>query len=162
MKPREDNPITISPALLAEIREAADEERRPAGDLLREAVERYLENRCWQRLFVYGEERARTWPYRGRYSTYHRGIAARACARALSDRGHGRLQYLHSRARLRRASTFIFLRSPARLSQLVLECAVATSSQFIVTGDNHLSHLDHHSGIQIVKVADLMKLLPSP
>lgn len=58
MKPREDNPITIPPAL-AEIREAADEERWPAGDLLREAVERYLENRRWQRLFVYGEERAR-------------------------------------------------------------------------------------------------------
>jgi DNA invertase Pin-like site-specific DNA recombinase len=36
-----------------------DEERRPAGDLLREAVERYLKNRRWQRLFVYGEERAR-------------------------------------------------------------------------------------------------------
>jgi predicted nucleic acid-binding protein len=45
---------------------------------------------------------------------------------------------------------------------LVLECAVAASSQFIVIGDNHLSQLDHYSGIQIVKVADFMKLLPSP
>jgi hypothetical protein len=59
MKPREDNPIAIPPALLEEIQEAADEDRRPAGEVLREAVERYLENRRWQRLFAYGEERAR-------------------------------------------------------------------------------------------------------
>ncbi len=59
MKPRENNPIAIPPALLKEIQEAADEDRRPAGEVLREAVERYLENRRWQRLFAYGEERAR-------------------------------------------------------------------------------------------------------
>ena len=59
MKPRENNPIAIPPALLEEIQEAADEDRRPAGEVLREAVERYLENRRWQRLFAYGEERAR-------------------------------------------------------------------------------------------------------
>jgi len=42
----------------------------------------------------------------------------------------------------------------------VLKCAMAASSQFIVTGDNHLLELGRYDGIQIVKVADFMKLLP--
>jgi uncharacterized protein len=42
----------------------------------------------------------------------------------------------------------------------VLECAMAAGSQFIVTGDNHLLELGRYGGIQIVKVADFMKLLP--
>lgn len=44
----------------------------------------------------------------------------------------------------------------------VLECAVTAGSQFIVTGDNHLLDLGRYSGIQIVKVADFMKLIPLP
>jgi uncharacterized protein len=44
----------------------------------------------------------------------------------------------------------------------VLECAVTAGSQFIVTGDNHLLDLGQYSGIQIVKVADFMKLIPAP
>jgi len=44
----------------------------------------------------------------------------------------------------------------------VLECAVAAGSQYIVTGDTDLLDLGHYSGIQIVRVADFMKLLPSP
>jgi len=44
----------------------------------------------------------------------------------------------------------------------VLECAVAAGSQFIVTGDTDLLDLGHYSGIQIVRVADFMKLLSSP
>jgi uncharacterized protein len=44
----------------------------------------------------------------------------------------------------------------------VLECAVTAGAQFIVTGDNHLLDLGQYSGIQIVKVADFMKLIPSP
>jgi predicted transcriptional regulator len=60
MKPRtEDNTIAIPPALAAEIQAAADEEKRSAEDVLREAIERYLRNRRWQRTFAYGEERAR-------------------------------------------------------------------------------------------------------
>jgi hypothetical protein len=60
MKPRSNgNTIDIPPALIAEIQAAANEEKRPAVEVLREAVERYLEDRRWQRLFAYGEERAR-------------------------------------------------------------------------------------------------------
>jgi metal-responsive CopG/Arc/MetJ family transcriptional regulator len=59
MKPGKDNLIAIPPALLAEIQAAANEEKRPAEEMLREAIERYLQNRRWQRLFAYGEERAR-------------------------------------------------------------------------------------------------------
>jgi predicted transcriptional regulator len=59
MKPtRKDDSPTIPPALLAEIQAAADEERRTATELLREAVEHYLENRRWQRLLAFGEEQA--------------------------------------------------------------------------------------------------------
>lgn len=60
MKPRTDsNTIAIPPALLAEIQAAANEEKRPAEEVLREALERYLENRRWQQLVAYGRERAR-------------------------------------------------------------------------------------------------------
>ena len=61
MKPRaEHNTIALPPALVAEIQAAADEEQRPVEEMLREAIERYLRNRRWQRIFAYGEERART------------------------------------------------------------------------------------------------------
>ncbi len=60
MKPRaEENTIAIPPSLLAEIQAAAEEEKRPAEEVLREAIERYLRNRRWQRILAYGEERAR-------------------------------------------------------------------------------------------------------
>ena len=51
--------LTLPPALVAEVQAAADEESRPAGDVLREAVERYLRERRWQKIFAYGEKRAR-------------------------------------------------------------------------------------------------------
>ena len=61
MKPtRKDDSPTIPPSLLAEIQAAADEERRTATELLREAVEHYLETRRWQRLIAFGEEQARS------------------------------------------------------------------------------------------------------
>lgn len=60
MKPHSNgNTIDIPPALIAEIQAAANEEKRPAEEMLREAIERYLRNRRWQRIFAYGEERAR-------------------------------------------------------------------------------------------------------
>jgi metal-responsive CopG/Arc/MetJ family transcriptional regulator len=60
MKPRaQGNTIAIPPALLEEIKAAADEEKRSSEDMLREAIERYLRNRNWRRIFAYGEERAR-------------------------------------------------------------------------------------------------------
>ena len=60
MKPRaEGNNVAITPSLLAEIQAVADEEKRPAEEVLREAIERYLMNRRWQRILAYGQQRAR-------------------------------------------------------------------------------------------------------
>jgi hypothetical protein len=51
----ENNPVTdplaIPPALLAQVQAVAVE-------VLREAVERYLRERRWQKIFAYGERRA--------------------------------------------------------------------------------------------------------
>ena len=41
----------------------------------------------------------------------------------------------------------------------VLECAVAASSRYIVTGDAALLRLGQYGGIQIVRVADFMALI---
>jgi hypothetical protein len=41
----------------------------------------------------------------------------------------------------------------------VLECAVEAQSQFIVTGDAALLRLGQYGGIQIVRVADFIKLI---
>lgn len=54
-----DTPLVISSALMAEIQSAAAEEHRSAPDLVRDAVERYLEARRWQRILAFGEEQAR-------------------------------------------------------------------------------------------------------
>jgi putative PIN family toxin of toxin-antitoxin system len=43
----------------------------------------------------------------------------------------------------------------------VLECAVAANSRYIVTGDNDLLRLGSYGGIQIVRVADFLRLLPT-
>jgi putative PIN family toxin of toxin-antitoxin system len=43
----------------------------------------------------------------------------------------------------------------------VLECAVAANSRYIVTGDNDLLRLGSFRSIQIVRVADFLKLLPT-
>jgi uncharacterized protein len=44
----------------------------------------------------------------------------------------------------------------------VLECAVTAGSQYIVSGDNDLLQLGQYNSIQIVRVADFLKLLPTP
>jgi len=46
--PDSDTELTIPPALAAEIKAAAESEHRPAADVVREALENYLENRRWQ------------------------------------------------------------------------------------------------------------------
>ncbi len=46
MKPTgETNPLSLPPSLLAEVEAAADEEHRPVADVLRDLVERGLEER---------------------------------------------------------------------------------------------------------------------
>ena len=52
--------MNISPELLAKLRDAAQEENRTPDELADEALARYLEERSWQRLYAYGEERARS------------------------------------------------------------------------------------------------------
>ena len=60
MKPSSDSELVKMPsALLAEIQAIANEEQRTLEELLREAVERYLQDRRWQRLLAYGEQQAR-------------------------------------------------------------------------------------------------------
>lgn len=49
MKPASDAPLTIPPALAAELQAAADEEHRPVADVLRDALEGYRESRRWRR-----------------------------------------------------------------------------------------------------------------
>jgi uncharacterized protein len=44
----------------------------------------------------------------------------------------------------------------------VLECAIASGSQFIISGDNHLLHLAQYKNIRILKVAEFLKLVPQP
>lgn len=51
--------VPMSSGLLAELQNAAAEDRRPAPELLREAVEQYLESRQWQRVLAFGEAQAR-------------------------------------------------------------------------------------------------------
>jgi len=60
MKSSSDSELVKMPSsLLAEVQEAAKEENRTREELVREAVERYLKDRRWQRLLAYGEQQAR-------------------------------------------------------------------------------------------------------
>ena len=58
--PDESGSIKVPSSLLAELQAAAAEERRSSDELVRDAVERYLKDRQWQRLLAYGQERARS------------------------------------------------------------------------------------------------------
>ena len=44
----------------------------------------------------------------------------------------------------------------------VVECAVAAGSHFIVTGDGDLLRLGNFGGVQILKVADFLKIVDGP
>jgi hypothetical protein len=60
MKPTgESNSFVLPPALLAEVEAAADEEHRPALDVLQDAVKRYMREKRWQKIYAYGEARAK-------------------------------------------------------------------------------------------------------
>jgi hypothetical protein len=58
MKTGNDTDFTLPPALMAEIQAAADEEHRPALDVLRDAVGRYRDEQRWRKTLAYGAERA--------------------------------------------------------------------------------------------------------
>jgi hypothetical protein len=59
MKLGSDTDLTLPPTLVAEIQAAADEEHREPGDVVREALERYMEDREWDKIFAYGAARAK-------------------------------------------------------------------------------------------------------
>lgn len=44
----------------------------------------------------------------------------------------------------------------------VIECAIASSSQFIVSGDKHLLRLVHYQNVRIVKVSEFLTLTKEP
>jgi len=51
--------ISLSPKLLKKAEKAAKEEQRTRSELLREALRKYLEDREWDKIYRYGERRAR-------------------------------------------------------------------------------------------------------
>lgn len=52
------NNISLPEELLSGIRSAADAERRSVDAVLADAIQRYLEDCSWTKLFEYGAERA--------------------------------------------------------------------------------------------------------
>jgi hypothetical protein len=63
MKTERPTDTLVPPGLLAEVQAAAEEEHRAPGELVREAIERYMDDREWKKLLAYGaygRERART------------------------------------------------------------------------------------------------------
>ena len=52
--------ISVSPELLKKAEKAAKEEQRTRSELLREALRRYLEDREWNKIYRYGERKARS------------------------------------------------------------------------------------------------------
>jgi uncharacterized protein len=82
------------------------------------------------------------------------------------------LKFLWSRARIREAAAYLWtLASPAfpRLTvadcadpvdNRVLECALETHAQVIVTGDNHLLKLHPYRGVSILKPKQFLEVKP--
>lgn len=59
MKSETLSPDLVPPDLIPEINATAEEEHRAPQELVGEAVERYLRAKRWQKVFAYGERRAR-------------------------------------------------------------------------------------------------------
>jgi hypothetical protein len=51
--------LSIPPALVAGINAVADEENRPAVDVLQDVIQRGLEDRRWKRVLDYGAQQAK-------------------------------------------------------------------------------------------------------
>lgn len=58
MNPGSDTDLVIPAALVVQIQAAANEEHRPALDVLRDAIENYRNEQRWRRTLAYGTERA--------------------------------------------------------------------------------------------------------
>jgi hypothetical protein len=59
MKTERPTDTLLPPGLLAEVQAAAEEEHREPRELVGEAVERYLREKRWKKLFAFGEQRAK-------------------------------------------------------------------------------------------------------
>lgn len=44
----------------------------------------------------------------------------------------------------------------------VIECAIASDSHFIVSGDKHLLRLSHYQNVRVLKVSEFLTLIPKP
>jgi predicted transcriptional regulator len=60
MRPERPTDPLVPADLAAAIQATAEEEHREPGEVVREAYERYVDEREWQKLLAYGRERART------------------------------------------------------------------------------------------------------
>jgi len=60
MRSRRRTDALVPPDLAAAIEATAQEEHREHREVVREAYERYIDEREWQKLLAYGRERART------------------------------------------------------------------------------------------------------
>jgi hypothetical protein len=58
MTAKDPSDSLIPSSLLAQIYAAAEEDQRAPSEVVREAIERYIEERAWQKLLAYGRERA--------------------------------------------------------------------------------------------------------
>jgi len=59
MEPEKNLHAKIPPALLMEAENVAQAEHITLDDVLRQAVERYIEERRWQKVYQFGERQAR-------------------------------------------------------------------------------------------------------
>ena len=59
MEPDKNLHAKIPPALLTEAENVAQAEHITLDDVLRQAVERYIEDRRWQKVYRFGEQQAR-------------------------------------------------------------------------------------------------------
>jgi hypothetical protein len=61
MKTATDNsPLAVPPDVVAQVRAMADEDHRPADDVLRDAVKHYVREIRWQRMLAAAQARGKT------------------------------------------------------------------------------------------------------
>jgi len=58
-KPEKNLHANLPPALLTEVEKAASAEHITLDEVLQKALERYIEDRRWQKVYQFGEQQAR-------------------------------------------------------------------------------------------------------
>ena len=59
MEPENNLHAKVPPALLTEVEKAARAEHLTLDEVIRQAVERFLEDRRWKKVYAFGEQQAR-------------------------------------------------------------------------------------------------------